>query len=52
MRFKWKRDTKLYEVGERIGQLIIIPIPKIELVESDELNDTVRGTGGYGSTGK
>lgn len=52
MRFKWIKETNSYEVGERIGQLIIVPIPKVELVESDELTDTARGTGGYGSTGK
>ena len=43
---------RLYEVGERIGQVIIIPYPHIELEEVDELSDTDRGTGGYGSTGK
>lgn len=51
MRFKWRRETKLYQPGERIGQLIIIPYPQIELVPVQELNETVRGEGGYGSTG-
>lgn len=41
-----------YEVGDRIGQLIIMKIPDIEFVEADELTDTDRGAGGYGSTGK
>ena len=41
-----------YEVGERIAQLIIIPIPEIEFEEVEELSETDRGTGGYGSTGK
>ena len=41
-----------YEVGDRIGQIIIIPYPEIEFVEVGELSDTERGTGGYGSTGK
>lgn len=41
-----------YEVGERIGQLIIVKIPQIELVESNKLSSSDRGTGGYGSTGK
>lgn len=41
-----------YEVGERIGQIIIMPVPKVTLVEVEELSDTERGTGGYGSTGK
>ena len=41
-----------YKVGERIGQIVIVPIPYVELVEADELSETVRGSGGYGSTGK
>ncbi len=43
---------KPYEVGERVGQLIILPYPQIELIESDELSESERGTGAYGSTGK
>ena len=41
-----------YNIGDRIGQLIIMPYPKVQLIESDELTTTDRGTGGYGSTGK
>ena len=41
-----------YEIGERIGQIIIIPYPYIEFVEVDELSDSERGIGGYGSSGK
>jgi dUTP pyrophosphatase len=43
---------KGYKVGDRIGQLIIMPIPEIELEEADELSETDRGTGGYGSSGR
>ncbi len=43
---------RIYEVGERIGQIIIVPYPHIEFEEVDELSDSDRGTGGYGSTGK
>lgn len=39
-----------YEIGERVAQLIIIPYPDIELVESNELSETERGEGGFGST--
>ena len=39
------------EQGERIAQLAIVPFLKAEFEESDELSDTVRGTGGFGSTG-
>lgn len=41
-----------YNIGDRICQLIIIPYPTIEPVEADELNETERGAGGHGSTGK
>ncbi len=46
------RPRKNYEVGDRIGQLIILPYPKIELEEADELSSTERGEGGFGSSGK
>lgn len=42
----------VYSIGERIGQLIIMPYPKVELVEVDELSDTERGENGFGSTGQ
>jgi len=41
-----------YEVGERVGQIIILPYPEIEYELVDELSDTERGTEGWGSTGK
>lgn len=41
-----------YNVGDRIGQLIIIPFPQIEIEEASELSSTERGEGGFGSTGQ
>ncbi len=41
-----------YKVGDRIAQIMIIPHPSIEFEEADELSDTERGEGGFGSTGK
>ena len=38
--------------GMRISQLAIRPVPEVEFVEVDELSDTERGEGGFGSTGK
>ena len=38
--------------GDRIAQLVISPVVRAELVEVDELSDTDRGSGGFGSTGK
>jgi dUTP pyrophosphatase len=45
-------DAFIYAVGDRVGQLIIIPYPSIEFVETEELSDSDRGDGGFGSTGK
>ena len=39
------------DAGERIAQLVIVPFLKAEFELSDELSDTVRGEGGFGSTG-
>lgn len=41
-----------YNVGDRVGQIIILPYPQIEFKEVDELSKTDRGEGGFGSTGK
>ena len=40
------------EAGERVAQLVIAPFLKAEFEETDELSDTVRGEGGFGSTGR
>ena len=37
---------------ERIAQLVIVPVASCEVVECDELSETERGAGGFGSTGK
>jgi dUTP pyrophosphatase len=39
------------EHGERIAQLVIAPFLTAQFEETEELDDTVRGTGGFGSTG-
>ena len=38
-------------VGDRIAQLIIMPVPRVRFVAVDELPDSARGEGGFGSTG-
>lgn len=43
-------DVSIYGIGERIAQLIIMPIPEIEFEEAEELSESERGTGGYGSS--
>ena len=41
-----------YKVGDRVAQMIIMPYPKVKFQEVEELSETERGEGGYGSTGK
>lgn len=41
-----------YGIGDRIGQMVVLPYPKVESVEVEELSETVRGNKGFGSTGK
>lgn len=45
------RPRKNYEVGDRIGQLIVIPFDRVEGGWADELSETERGEGGFGSSG-
>jgi dUTP pyrophosphatase len=51
-RFKYIPGTADYNIGDRVGQLIILPYPSIETEEVDELNSSERGEGGFGSSGK
>jgi len=44
-------DAVSFDRGERIAQLAIVPIPAVEWVEVDQLDETERGSGGFGSTG-
>ena len=50
----YNHGDKIFEVknNDRIAQMILMPILKINLEETDDLPDTVRGSGGFGSTGK
>jgi dUTP pyrophosphatase len=45
-------ESEKYEVGDRGAQIMIIAYPQIDFVETDNLNETERGDGGFGSTGK
>lgn len=50
IRFK-KIGENEYEIGDRIAQIIILPFPKVEFVESNELSKSERGDGRFGHTG-
>lgn len=45
------RNDWIIEPGERIAQLVVEPYIKVKIIETSELDDTVRGEGGFGSTG-
>lgn len=43
--------SRKVRAGDRIAQAMLEVVPAVDLVETDELSDTERGTGGFGSTG-
>lgn len=47
-----QRGLKIYEVGEKIGQLIVVPIPQVTVVPVTELSSSERGSSGFGSSGQ
>jgi len=51
-RYKYVGSGARYNVGDRVGQIVIMPRPEVAFVEVEELNKTTRGEGGFGSTGK
>lgn len=42
---------KIYEIGDKIAQLIILPYPEISYTEAENLSETDRGENGHGSSG-
>lgn len=44
-------EVQYIDNGERIAQLVVIPFLVVDFTETDELSDTNRGSGGFGSTG-
>lgn len=45
-------ETFVINHGDRIAQVVIAPVVQVDSIEVKELDDTVRGEGGFGSTGK
>jgi dUTP pyrophosphatase len=45
------RETYRVSAGDRIAQLVIVPVVQARFTAVDELPESVRGTGGFGSTG-
>lgn len=48
---KFPGSQTTYKVGDRIAQIMIIPYPKVMFAESEDISESERGTGGFGSTG-
>ena len=46
------KDPVIIRAGEKVSQLVIFPVAIAELEETDTLSESVRGEGGFGSTGK
>ncbi len=46
------QEEVAFEPGDRIAQLLVMPVPLVDVVEVDSLPDSTRGTGGFGSTGR
>jgi dUTP pyrophosphatase len=51
VRFKYVPNTNKYNVGDRVAQLIVLPYPEVELIEVEELVESIRGERQFGSTG-
>jgi len=52
MKYTLSPYQREYDIGDRVGQIIIMPYPKIDFEEVEELTATDRGQNGYGSTGR
>jgi dUTP pyrophosphatase len=52
LKYRYPEQGLVYDIGDRVGQLIIMPYPRVKLIEVDELSETERGEGSYGSSGK
>lgn len=51
MRRLYSRGRKWIDAGTRVAQMVLVEMPRIELEKVDSLSATVRGDGGFGSTG-
>ena len=52
LKFRYLEEGDVYDIGDRVGQLVIVELPFVQVTEVDELSSTERGSGGFGSTGK
>ena len=50
-KYRYLEQGDVYDIGDRVGQIIIMPYPQVTFKEVAELSSTDRGEGGFGSTG-
>jgi dUTP pyrophosphatase len=50
--FNHGKDEFTVNDEDRVAQMVLMPILKVEIEETNELPETIRGSGGFGSTGK
>ena len=50
--FNHGKDEYIVNDKDRIAQMVLMPVLKVEFEETNELPETIRGSGGFGSTGK
>ncbi len=51
LRFR-KNGSDDYQIGDRVGQIIVLPYPAVNFEEVEDLSESIRGEGGFGSSGK
>lgn len=52
LRFSLDESNTCYKIGDRVGQIVFIRMPAVQLIETDVLNFSTRGQGGFGSSGR
>lgn len=56
IKFRFKKTStsayeKVYNIGDRIGQLVVLPYPTVEFQEVEDMSETERGEAAFGSSG-
>mgnify|MGYP003636453825 FL=1 len=52
LRFSLDESPTSYQIGDKVGQIVFIKLPVVELIEVEELSTSDRSTGGFGSSGR
>lgn len=52
LRFSVDDTVTAYQIGDKVGQIVFVKLPAIQMIESKDLSISTRGSGGFGSTGR